>query len=307
MRRLQIGMWEQFSPERWEQLAMPLINGMEVCCLPDRTALSQVRDFCRQHGLGYGIHGPVLAEDGYRLPVLNAPDPRQFQEELQYIASEVELASAYGADYILFHYPFYPVFQEPFTPYPRLPDIGHRYSYEQLARERFRDISLTLFEHLAELQMRFKQRIVLEHDFFGDYGDILIDTFLAYPEIRFVLDTARLDIAHRAFAGFDPYSFLEALAPQIDLVHYSNVRYDGGTFKHHLPVLPEHDDDERFGGAYAYLEYVAARNQQFHITFEHDARLVNGQQLDAIYRRTAALLEVKVHLSHSSRPRPLSG
>ena len=223
MRRLQIGMWEQFSPDRWEQLAMPLITGMEVCCLPDRAALAQVRDFCRQHGLGYGIHGPVLAEDGYRLPVLNAPDPRQFKEELQYITSEVELASSYDADYILFHYPFYPVFQEPFTPFPRLPDIGHRYSCEQLGRGQFRDISMTLFEHLAELQQRFKQRIVLEHD-----------------------------------------------------------------------------EDERFGDAYAYLEYVAARNHQFHVTFEHDASLVSRQELDAIYRQTAALLKEKESIPHSS-------
>lgn len=44
MRRLQIGMWEQFSPERWEQLAMPLINGMEY-------AVCRTAPLCHRFGI----------------------------------------------------------------------------------------------------------------------------------------------------------------------------------------------------------------------------------------------------------------
>ncbi|ACX66551.1 sugar phosphate isomerase/epimerase family protein [Paenibacillus sp. Y412MC10] len=290
-RRLQIGMWDQFTEERWERLADKHISGMEICSFPNREALVEVSDFCRNRRIAFGVHAPILREAGYRLPQVNAPEPEVFRKALEQISAEVRLASSIGADYMLFHYPFYPIFQEPFTPYPRLPSPEERYSYNQLGKERFREMSKRLFEFLCELQLRYGQRIVLEHDFFGDYGDVLIDSFYAYPDIGFVLDTARLDIARRAFQGFDPYPFLDRMASRIYLVHYSNVWYEKDKFTHHLPVLPEHDHDSNYGEAYAYLQYVAARNSRFHVTFEHNASLITRQQLQQIYDQTAFMLQ----------------
>ena len=63
------------------------------------------------------------------------------------------------------------------------------------------------------------------------------------------------------------------------MVHYSNVLYEKDKFTHHLPVLPEHDHDPNYGEACAYLQYVAARNSRFHVTFEHNASLITRQQL----------------------------
>ncbi|WP_456287831.1 sugar phosphate isomerase/epimerase [Paenibacillus sp. AK002] len=290
-RRLQIGMWDQFTEDRWERLAGKHISGMEICSFPNREALVEVSDFCSNQRIAFGVHAPILREAGYRLPQVNAPEPEVFREALEQISAEVQLASSVGADYMLFHYPFYPVFQEPFTPYPRLPGPEDRYNYNQLSKERFREMSKRLFEFLCELQLRYGQRIVLEHDFFGDYGDVLIDSFHAYPDIGFVLDTARLDIARRAFQGFDPYPFLDRMASRIYLGHYSNVLYENDKFTHHLPVLPEHDHDAEYGEAYAYLQYVAARNSRFHVTFEHNASLITRQQLQQIYDRTAFMLQ----------------
>ncbi|KOR90109.1 xylose isomerase [Paenibacillus solani] len=290
-RRLQVGMWNQFTEEDWGQLADKHISGMEICSLPSQDALREVSHFCRNHGVEMGVHAPVLGDAGFWLPQVNAPDPERFQLALGQVAEEVQLASLYGADYVLFHYPFYPVFQEPFMTYPRLPDSKHRYNYSQLSKDRFRDISQRLFEHLCELQLRYGQRIVLEHDFFGEYGDVLVDSFCAYPEIGFVLDTARLDITHRAFHGFDPYHFLDQIAPSVYLVHYSNVYYEEEKFTHHLPVLPEQDHDGRYGDASAYLRYLAAKNSRFHITFEHNASLVTREQLIQLYDRTVGMLE----------------
>lgn len=117
-----------------------------------------------------------------------------------------------------------------------------------------------------------------------------MESFHAYPDIGFVLDTARLDIARRTFHGFDPYRFLDQMASRVYLVHYSNVYYEKDKFTHHLPVLPEHDFDENYGDAYDYLRYVAARNSQFHVTFEHHADSISRQQLQELYHRTADTL-----------------
>ncbi|OME89667.1 sugar phosphate isomerase/epimerase [Paenibacillus sp. FSL W8-0187] len=290
-RRLQVGMWDHFTEERWDELADQHISGMEICSFPNREALLQVSDYCCSQRIAFGVHAPILGDAGFRLPQVNAPESGDFQEALEQISAEVQLASSVGADYMLFHYPFYPVFQEPFTPYPRLPDPAHRYSYNQLSKTKFREISKRLFEFLCELQLRYGQRIVLEHDFFGDYEDVFVDSFHAYPEIGFVLDTARLDITRRAFHGFDPYHFLDRMASQVYLVHYSNVFYDEDKFTHHLPVLPEQDHDVNYGDAYAYLRYLAERNSRFHVTFEHKASLITQQQLHQIYSRTALTLE----------------
>ncbi|WP_231638723.1 sugar phosphate isomerase/epimerase [Paenibacillus sp. JCM 10914] len=214
-----------------------------------------------------------------------------FHEALQQITSEVQLASLYGADYILFHYPFYPTFQAPFRPYPRLPDVERRYSNSQLSRGLFKERSQELFEHLSTLQLHYGQRIVLEHDFFGEYEDILIDQFHAFPDIQFVLDTARLDITRRAFPGFDPYAFLDQIAPHVYLVHYSNVFYEEHAFTHHLPVLALHEHDDNFGDSLAYLRYLATSNQAFHLTFEHQADRISRQELYQVYQQTATLLE----------------
>lgn len=237
------------------------------------------------------MHGPILDSLGYQLPKLNAVCPAERAEAMARMEAEVELASRYGADYILFHYPFLPLFPAQWKrPYHRMPDPDQRYGHDQLSRREFREISVRLFEACCELQRKHNQRIVLEHDFAGEYTEVFIDMFREYPEIALVVDTARLDISSRVLRGFDPYAWLDALAPHVYLVHYSNVRYEEENFQNHLPVLPEQDGDGRYGDAYAYLEALATRNPKFHVTFEHRAELVSMEELDAIYERVALLL-----------------
>lgn len=237
MRRLQIGMWHQFTQDRWNDISNDLISGMEISKYPSKEAVEELGRFCINENLKFGVHGPILDTLGYILPTVNSPDPEQSREALEQITTEVKLAAECGADYILFHYPFYPTYQQPQVQYPKLPDWLNRYGYDQISKSQFQDISERLFERLSELQQQYRQRIVLEHDFFGDYEDVFIQSFLNNPDIGLVIDTARLDITHRAFEGFDPYPFMDALASQVYLVHYSNVYYFDQTFRHHLPVL----------------------------------------------------------------------
>lgn len=288
MRRLQMGMWDKFDPVKWEQVKLDTLNGLEICQYPDEASLLEVQLFCERNGIGYGVHGPILGDHGYKLPLLNAPDAAERREAMKEVEAQTEIASRYGADYLLFHYPFLPVFQPPIRKlYRRLPGEHQRYGYDRLPRAEFRAISERMFHELAELQHLYKQRILLEHDFFGEYEDIFVEMFLRYREIGLVVDTARLDITQRSFQGFDPYDWIDRLASCVYLVHYSNVRYEEDTFRHHLPVQEIHDRDDSYGDSYRYLRHLGERNTAFHLTFEHDHTGVGTDELQEIYRRAA--------------------
>ncbi|SCW60938.1 Sugar phosphate isomerase/epimerase [Paenibacillus tianmuensis] len=217
---------------------------------------------------------------------------KEREEALRCVEREVRTAAEYGADYILFHYPFVPIFPlETKHVYSNMPKPGERYEADQIDAALFRDISLRLFNALCELQHRYGQHIVLEHDFWGEHEKLLTMMFREHPEIGLVVDTSRLDVSARAFHTVEPMRWLEDIAPYVYLVHYSNVRYEEDRFIHHLPVLPEHDEDDRFGDAYTYLAYLAQRNERFHVTFEHHASLIDRDLLLELYARTERLFK----------------
>ncbi|MCP3774974.1 TIM barrel protein [Paenibacillus sp. MZ04-78.2] len=259
-RRLQMGMWNAFSEEKMERFGSDAISGIEICQYRDNESLLYTTKVCKEKGLSFGIHTPVFGGQPYRLPRITSTDREEREEALRCVEREVRTAAEYGADYILFHYPFVPIFPlETKHDYSNMPKPGERYEADQIDAALFTDISLQLFDALCELQNRYGQRIVLEHDFWGEHEKLLTMMFREHPEIGLVVDTSRLDISARAFHTIEPMRWLEDIAPYVYLVHYSNVRYEEDRFIHHLPVLPEHDEDDRFGDAYTYLAYLAQR------------------------------------------------
>lgn len=291
-RRLQIGMWNAFSEESMERFGSDAIGGIEICQYRDHESLGYTNKVCKEKGLSFGIHTPVFGGQPYRLPRITSIDRAEREEALRRVECEVRTAAEYGADYILFHYPFVPIFPlKTKQVFSNMPKPGERYDHDQIGAAQLRDISLELFDTLCELQHRYGQRIVLEHDFWGEHEGLLTMMFREHPEIGLVVDTSRLDISARAFHHVEPMRWLEAAAPYVYLVHYSNVRYEPDRFIHHLPVLPEHDDDNRFGDAYAYLACLAQRNDRFHVTFEHHASLIDRHRLLELYARTERLLK----------------
>ncbi|MFN0226330.1 TIM barrel protein [Paenibacillus sp. KR2-11] len=273
---------------------MEPISGMEISQFQDREALLELSSFCTAEHLAFGVHGPILGGKGYTLPRLTSPDEAERAEALQRVEQEVRLAAEIGAEYILYHYPFLPLFGPmDRIHYSNLPVAGQRYDTNRLSERAFRELSHRLFDGLCQLQHHYGQRIVLEHDFFGGYEGSGIDMFHKYPEIELVVDTARLDIASRISAGFDPYGWLDAAASSVYLVHYSNVQYAEDRFYNHQPVLSSQDEDPGYGDAAAYLAYLAARNSRFHVTFEHQAASLSPQELRELYARTAGLLGMR--------------
>ncbi|WP_426450965.1 sugar phosphate isomerase/epimerase [Paenibacillus sp. S-38] len=287
-RRLQIGMWGGFRPDDWERFGSERIGGMEISQFADREALLQFSAFCREKGLAFGIHAPVLANRGYTLPRLTSPDPDEAFEALLTVEKEAKLASEAGADYILYHYPFLPIFgRADQLQYSNLPKPDERCEPDDLTEDVFSELSHRLFDHLSELQHRYRQKIVLEHDFFGDYQDVIVRMFQTYREIELAVDTARLDIATRLSASFDAVGWLDAVAPSVYLVHYSNVRYAEDRFFNHQPVQTWHNHHPDYGRAGAYLKRLAARSDRFHVTFEHQADLFSREELLELYELTA--------------------
>lgn len=288
-RRMQIGMWGGFDASAWERYAMPGINGLELCQLNGERELQEASFFCREQGIAFGIHAPALRNDAYVLPKLTSSDEEERAAALRHMEEQLALAKEFGAEYVLAHFP-YPAHlpAKRWEPVARLLPTPDVYETHPPQEERlFADIGNRVFDSLSELQRRYEQRIVLEYDFFGDYENIFISLFAEYNEIEAVLDTQRLDVHAKAFPGFDPYRFIDGIAPYAYLVHHSNVFFEEDGMKRHLPVLPEQGEDSRFGDAAAYLERISRWNDRFHLLFEHQASRVTIEQLAACYRTAA--------------------
>ncbi len=113
--------------------------------------------------------------------------------------------------------------------------------------------------------------------------------FSTYRDIELVVDTQRMDFHKRSFPLFDPYKWLDKVSPFVYLAHYSNARY-GEEFLRHIPVLPEHASDLSYGDSYQYLKYLAERNDRFHVTFEHNPKVVSKAELETCYEVVDRLL-----------------
>ncbi|GIP39563.1 hypothetical protein J31TS4_28430 [Paenibacillus sp. J31TS4] len=294
MRRVQIGMWNGLRPEDWERYGSPAIGGLELSQYPDEDELHRAAAFCTEKGLVFGIHAPAVNREGIKLlPALTALEPQERKAARRLVERDTELAAACGAEYVLLHYPFPPILSSRFRPEEmrRMPHFSS-YRSEEWTDDSFEEASIEAFDHLAELQQRTGQRIVVEYDFFGEFGTVYASLFKRYPEIGLVIDTQRMSVHTRVFPDFDPYAWMDAIAPSVYLVHYSNIQVvPDGTYRRHLPVLPHQADDPAYGDAERYLAYLAARNDRFHVTLEHNPELAGREELEELYRAVGGLLE----------------
>lgn len=295
MRRLQIGMWHGLDLDHWSNCGSEKITGLEISQYNNEDELANLAAFCQSHALAFGIHTPVFMNKEYILPKVTSTLSLEREEAFVRIREEVAVASQYGADYILFHYPFpsiFPSIKEPGY-FARLPQFEHYESGDGIRSGEFKEWSDRLFHYLSDLQVKYNQRIVLEYDFFGEFGGLFTEMFAQYRDIQLVADVQRLDGHKRVFPGFDPFPWLNAVSSFVYLVHYSNTRYGDTQFHRHLPVLMEQSSDPNYGDAYHYLKYLAQRNDRFHVTFEHNPHLVSRQELLACYELADSVLKNK--------------
>ncbi|MGV3488499.1 MAG: TIM barrel protein [Tuberibacillus sp.] len=290
MRRLQMGMWHAFNKKDWALYSTPEMTGLEISQYESENKIKEINEFCAQNGLAFGIHTPVLQEL-YSLPQLAGEALADRDAAFKRIEREASIASKYGADYLLFHFPFPPIFaseknDEYWKGYPT--DYPYLKS-EDMDREAFLKNSIEAFERLCEIQHHSGQKIVLEYDFFGDFEDVFVELFTRFPELELVIDTQRIDMHKRTFQNFEPYKWLDRIANNVYLTHYSNIKYSD-PFIRHLPVLKEQCEETEYGESYQYLAYLAQKNDRFHVTFEHNPTLVTPEELRQCYREVSDLL-----------------
>nr|WP_275984099.1 TIM barrel protein [Paenibacillus hamazuiensis] len=287
---MQMGMWNGFQPEFWQKYESPLLGGIEASQFPCEDNLPEISRFCQMRGLRFGVHTPILAQSFYSLPRVSAKDRGERKEALERIGREAQLAARYGADYILFHFPFpsvFPSVQEP--AYLAGMPAFERYESREIEPGFLRDCGERLLDAIAEIQLRTGQRIVLEYDFFGDEWELFDELFGRYPDVGLVADLQRLDVHRRVFPEFDPYRWLEQTLPHLYVVHHSNTRFEDGKWHRHLPVLPEHDAAPDYGDAFAYMRFIAESRPEVHVTFEHNPALVSREELQRCYESVHAL------------------
>jgi hypothetical protein len=285
-------MWNGLNREYWETHANERITGIEVAQFQSVEQMEEMVRFCEQHNIQYGIHSPVLAGEAYSLPPITSLVLEEREDAYSRLEQEAILAARYGADYLLAHYPYPPILPKRRDPeLLRLFPPFERYEMEQMTQANFVELSRRAFDTICELQVQHNQRIVLEYDFFGDLEHSWIRMFEEFPDALLVVDLQRLDIHRKAFPDFDPYPFMKAIAKQVYLVHYSNVKYVTDKSDRHLPVLPSHQQDPQYGDAYDYLDYLSRLGDKFHITFEHNPAKVSREELAQCYECAALLIQ----------------
>ncbi|MFD2442851.1 sugar phosphate isomerase/epimerase [Bacillus sp. CGMCC 1.16607] len=289
MRRLQIGMWNNFSEEFWGKYSSDDIKGIEISQYPNKSELEQLVVFCQNKKIKFGIHTPVFGDEK-TLPEIISFNKNIYSEVLIKVEEQVKLAAEFGADYLLLHYPFPPIYE---TVVDRRYWTGppeHAFYYnEDIKEEDFKIASERLFHDLSVLQRKYHQKIVLEYDFFGGFEDIFVNMFNKYRDLQLVIDTQRMEHHKRTFPNFDPYKWMDKIKDYVYLVHYSNV-YFGENVKRHLPVLPNQSDHPEYGDSYKYLKYLSDRNSFFHVTFEHNPSLISKKELDICFSSVKELI-----------------
>ncbi|WP_442600125.1 sugar phosphate isomerase/epimerase [Neobacillus sp. D3-1R] len=289
MRRLQMGMWHLFSEDQWNQYKSDKITGLEISQYQDISELEKASLFCNNNSLKFGIHTPVFGNDK-TLPEVTSLDKEVYQKAILSVEEQVKVSADYGADYLLLHYPFPPIYSTLVDRcyWDGAPDHAYYYS-ENYGEDHFKYISERLFEDLSVLQDKYQQKIVLEYDFFAEYKDVFSRMFEKYPQLQLVIDTQRMEHNKRTFPGFDPYKWLDQIYQYVYLVHYSNVRF-GEKHQRHLPVLPFHETDTNYGDSLSYLSYLSKKNDLFHVTFEHNPSVVSPEELEVCYETVQELL-----------------
>ena len=292
---MQIGLLNLFDPAFWQAYGSESITGIEISQYKNKEELSALLAFCQSKGLMFGIHAPIFSNRLY--PKVISPERAEWEAGMEQIREEARLAADFGADYLLYHYPYPPILaSEHDSNFRGKPEFDHNES-AKIDPDQLRETSIRLFEKLCSIQKEYNQRIVLEYDFFGDSGELFVEMFRSYPEIGLVVDVRRTEVHRRAFPKFDLYKWLDEVAPFVYLVHYSNTHFADGKWTRHLPVLPNQIDDPEYGDAYQYLQFLAERNDRFHVTFEHNPTRATRQQLDSCYDLVKHLImdKEKIH------------
>ncbi|MBI4278022.1 MAG: TIM barrel protein [Armatimonadetes bacterium] len=266
------------------------LAGIETGNLPDRAAVERVRRFVRERGLRLGVHYPLQhqGDTTVRSPALTSPDEEERRAAFADVEAALREAEEVGADYLLLHFPHPAIISraapEPFHAIAR--HFGVRYT-DEYDPAQFVEVTLQVADQLAGLSARHGLPLVLENDIFDAafWRSRSFETlFSAYPELGLCLDIPRLQVNAWISPGFDPWSFLERMAPSLVEVHLSSTQWRGDVVRRHVPALPEHSAAEGWVEVGPFLQRALAARPGCRILFEHNPTVVSAEDLARCYQ-----------------------
>lgn len=291
--RIQFGMWKGLDVDNWKKYSSNLIKGIEISQIKNENELKLIKEFCTKNDLEYGFHTPVLINHEYPMFTSAIKSRREYKSR---VIEDLQLADKYGADYMLFHFPYPAIFPNNLNNniYHQImlyEEFEHYFSKNYSILE-FQSITIDAIEFLIEVSKHFKTKIVLENEFIGDFEDVYVEAIGESNNIYLAIDTQRLDIYKKVSDHrFDPYTFIKNVGKKVYVVHYSNVHYEKLKFTTHIPALSEQGSGNSHGDAFCYLKYLLELNGHIHITLEHNPTLVPEDKLKTCYLEVERLLK----------------
>lgn len=179
------------------------------------------------HGLAASIHAPLVRIPWYPSPptlsFLCDVDEQKRHLSLAMVEETMKAAGAFGAEYVVVHFPV-------------TPTTGTN----GLTRGQLKAIAWDSARHLADYSRRHGVPIHMEG--FGPSPFLTVyflnEVMRSFPCLHYCFDTGHMHIASQR-DGFDLYDFARGLAPNIGSVHVWNNRgIDDYLSFGHIPVHP---------------------------------------------------------------------
>lgn len=214
-----------------------------------------------RHGLAASVHAPLVRLPWYPSPptlsFLCDVDETRRGLSLAMVEETMKAAQAFGAEYVVVHFPV--------TPTTGTGGLGHA---------RLRSIAWDSARRLAEHARRYGVPIHMEG--FGPSPFLTVaflnDVMGAFPGLRYCFDTGHMHIASQR-DGFDLYEFARGLAPNIGSVHVWNNRgWEDYVSFGHIPVHPAQRAEDGWVDMARILRTIVAGNPGCRVIFESGMR-----------------------------------
>ena len=232
--------------------------------------LPAIRQTVARHGLGVGVHCPLIMPVWYPFApiasfLLGDAGEELRELTLRLIAQTLRDTRELGPAYVVVHFP------KP-APAPQ----------RQPGWEPQMDVAWDSAERLAQLAREFEVRINIEG--FGERpflsADFLTAVLDAFPELSYCFDVGHIHLA--ALRGvLDYFEFLERLAPRIGSVHLWNTRgpQDYAAYAH-LPIHANQQPDTGWVDVRHTLRVIREANPDAVFIFEHGTQFPPPFALD---------------------------
>lgn len=224
-------------------------------------SLSDLSRRIERHGLAASIHAPLVRMPWYPSPptlsFLCDVDEDRRSLSLAMVEETMKAAEAFGAEYVVVHFPVTPT-----------TGTGG------LSPGQLKDIAWDSAGRLAEYSDRHGVPIHMEG--FGPSpfmnAGFLNEVMRGFPCLRYCFDTGHMHIASQR-DGFDLYEFAGGLAPNIGSVHVWNSRglEDYLSFGH-IPVHPLQRPEDGWVDTARVLRLIIAGNPGCRIILESGLR-----------------------------------